>query len=363
MIFHRDPKKSFAHAKHLFDLADFNEAAKSFQRSWNAQRSEKSLSYLMLTHLLRSDFKSIARLMNEREFYGGFSWYTLFWCRFLTGDFYELDDILDTMLECDNYFVRAFALYEIIKRRKSREHRANAGRYLHQAGLSYEMPIEEYRASLYTELIHERYDSALSEVRKLIIEFPRQPEVYIDLFEVMNRTGDKELLKELIYDKAVQTHARNDYRLMYLISRAFYSAGDTENAKLALKTLTGLFRSNPVFYYNLGNIYFRQRNFGSAVEHYKKAIEFAPLFERAHFNLGTLYLKAGYLIDAERSLEEAVRLRKKPDNLNNLTACYISGKRLEDAYEFLQSLSNVDRGFRERSIELKNQIKQVLVLT
>ena len=101
----------------------------------------------------------------------------------------------------------------------------------------------------------------------------------------MNRTGDKDLLKELIYDKAVQTHARNDYRLMYLISRAFYSAGDMENAKLALKTLTGLFRSNPVFYYNLGNIYFRQRNFGSAVEYYKKAIEFAPLFERAHFNL------------------------------------------------------------------------------
>ncbi|OHD55012.1 MAG: hypothetical protein A2Y33_03340 [Spirochaetes bacterium GWF1_51_8] len=363
MIFQHDPKKTFVKGKEFFLDANFNDAAKSFHKSWNSQRSAKALSYLMLTHLLRSDFRAISRLMNEREFFGGFSWYTMYWCRFLTGDFYELDDILDLMLTDENYFIRAFSLYTIIKKRRSKEHRVNAEKYLKRAGLSYEMTFEERRASIYVDLIHDDPHAALESVRRLVCEFPKVPEVYIDLFEVLARIDDPDVSKELIYDPAVQNHARKDYRLMYLIAREFYRVDDLENSKLAMKILCNVFRSNTIFYYNIGNTFFRQRNMGNAVDNYKKAIEFAPLFERAYYNLGTLFLKAGYLIDAERALDNAVRIVKKNDNLNNLTACYISGKRLEEAYEFLQRVTYVDREFKERSAILKNRIKQVMILT
>jgi len=69
---------------------------------------------------------------------------------------------------------------------------------------------------------------------------------------------------------------------------------------------------NYICYNNLGYVFVEQKEFGTAIEHYKKAISIDPNYAEAYSNLGAAYGELSRYNDAIGALNQSLKL--KPDN-------------------------------------------------
>ena len=76
---------------------------------------------------------------------------------------------------------------------------------------------------------------------------------------------------------------------------------------------------------------------------FRKAIELNPSYAKAHYNLGTLFLKLGDYREALEALREAIRLNpRSSDALYNLAAAYAQLGDKENALQFLKQAIEVN---------------------
>lgn len=364
MIINKISNKLFENGKTLLLDMDTDEALRAFEFSYKKNHSDKTLSYILYSYMLKSDYKKLYKAFDKQNIQPqGMGLYVAYWYKFMIGEINETNIYIEKMLESDNYFLRAFALKELYKHGKITNVETAVTKYIKYFGLSYEMPIEEQRAAIYLDLLNNHQHLALLQIKSLVREHPAFTDVYIDLMDTLSFIDNQKAIIEILEDPIILDKAKTDYRFAYLISRELYKTGKYSEAKSYLKILLTYFKNNPIFYYNLANIYYKMNNYVKAIENYKAAIAVAPLFERAFYNLGTIYLKTGYIRDANRYLQEASKIKKQSDTLYNLSLSLIESRKLEEAYQHLNYLDNTINPFMLDIENIKRQIREAVVVS
>lgn len=123
-----------------------------------------------------------------------------------------------------------------------------------------------------------------------------------------------------------------------------------------------VFKNNPIFHYNLGNIYLAKKKMVKAIAEYEEAIAVAPLFERAYYNQGHAYFLLRDINKAAKCFERAVQIGKRPDAIYNLSICLIEKKELQDAYYFLNKIPSWYTP-KLPPTSIKKQIKELVIFT
>ncbi len=355
-------KDFFYSAKESFNKSSYEEALYLFLESYKEEKCDKSLDYLLYIYLMKSNYKDIAHIVQTNSDLSGFALYTLYWYKFMTGELDELTDILYKMLSENNYFLRVFAIKELHRYGKIVDAQQMIKQKIKFFGLTYELPLEEQRASVFMDFLYERHHLSLLQGKSLLKEYPAVGDVYIDFIEICQNSGNADYIKDIISHESFLKLAHSDLRLMYILSRELYKAGKINESREYLERLIVHFKHNPVFYYNLGNIYSAEGKHLKAVDAFEEAISLAPLFERAYYNLGCVFFQLRDLSRAVKNFEEAIKISKKPDSLYNLSICLIEKKELQDAYYYLNKIPNwYNPKCSPNSI--KQQIKELVVFT
>ncbi len=99
-----------------------------------------------------------------------------------------------------------------------------------------------------------------------------------------------------------------------------------------------------VEYYNLGNAYYKIKDFGKAIEFFQKSIEQDPELLHAHYNLSLALIQQGRGAEANEALAEI--LKKDPDNTAVLQiigySLYVQGKG-EEALEIFDRILELQK--------------------
>lgn len=321
----------------------------------------KMYSYQLYVNLLQRNYRGLQKEFNRKPQLSGMGYYTRYWLMLLKGDIAAMNNSLQLMLKGDNYFARAYALSEFMRRGIIDDPDTKFREYVKFFNLSYDMNIEEQRAAVYSDLINRRYHLALLQIKALIKEHPAFIELYVDLLHVLNATHDRVVAMEFLLDPVFVDIFESDPRLIYLLSREFYRYERYDKARYYLTELMSLVKSNPIFHYNMGNVYSASHRYAKAIREYQECLSVAPYFERAHYNLGTIYLHEGYRNEAYRHLSEAQRLKRRPDNTYNLSVCLVKSRNLEEAYRHLQDCDVFLEPFKEDAIYIRDHIREAII--
>lgn len=340
----------------------FEDAENLFRQSCLKENCPASADLLLLTLLNRSDYRRIAKSLGPDGMPAGeLSLYTRYWFAFMTGQLDELPGILDAMIASRNLFLRAFALKENLKSGRLTPGQAPASveRHLHSAGLSYELSLEEERFTLYRHILRNERDDARRKADDLLTRFSRFPELYLDALDTAVLTLDQARVEAILKDPAFRKTAECDMRLRWMMAREWARAGDLVKSGEFLAPLTEVFRNNPLFHYNLASAFMSRKKYLKAMNHYEQAVLLAPLFERAHYNLGVCYFRLGSVDRAADSFRKCLSFGRSQDALYNLTVCQIERKELRDAYF---CLSRFPSGSSPYPVgDIKSRIKKVVL--
>lgn len=84
----------------------------------------------------------------------------------------------------------------------------------------------------------------------------------------------------------------------------FYKAGQFADAAMIFESLSGEIapEQKAVLYYNLGNCYFRGKQWSQAILNFERAIALNPWYSDARYNLKTVKTKLEYKIEDKRGL-------------------------------------------------------------
>ncbi|XP_071956523.1 intraflagellar transport protein 88 homolog isoform X2 [Antedon mediterranea] len=98
---------------------------------------------------------------------------------------------------------------------------------------------------------------------------------------------------------------------------------------------------------NMGNIYYKQRNFSKAIKYYRMALDQIPKTHnemriRIMQNIGTVFIKMGQYSDAITSLEHIMSERPDPKTAFNLILCYFATGDRDKMKRTFQRLLQVD---------------------
>jgi tetratricopeptide (TPR) repeat protein len=358
-------KELYYKGKEALIQMNFEEASRLFINSIREEKCGKSKEYLLYSYLLQSDYKSLSNCFNnlfKLEPISGFSLYSLYWYKFMTGDLFDLQEILYKMLNENNYFLRAFAVKELYKAGKITNKQDLVQQKIKYFGLSYELDLEEKRASICIDYLYERYHLAILQGKTMMKEYPKIGDVYLDFVEIIFKIGNSSAIHEILNNETILKHAQIDVRLLYLLGRELYQLKEYDKSKDYMIRLAGIFKHNPLFHYNLGNIYSAKKNLVKAISEYEEAISVFPLFERAYYNAGIAYFKLGDINKAIKCFEEAVKIGKKPDAIYNLSISLIEKKELQDAFYYLNKIPS---GYSAKKPPkfIKEQIKELIVFT
>ncbi|MFH1440331.1 MAG: tetratricopeptide repeat protein [Candidatus Woesearchaeota archaeon] len=102
-----------------------------------------------------------------------------------------------------------------------------------------------------------------------------------------------------------------------------------------------------VAHYNLGNYYYRNRDFTLAEFYFKEAINLNPIYLKAYNNLGLVFLDTGKSDDAERLFKKLIGA--KPDYAeayNNLGLVYANKGEYSKAKEMFINALEINPGFK-----------------
>ncbi len=90
--------------------------------------------------------------------------------------------------------------------------------------------------------------------------------------------------------------------------------------------------NDPDYYFNLGIAFFEQKNYKESIENLTKALTLCPIYYKAQLILGTAYLKIRKFDKAEEHLKESIiYYPRHPLSFLNLGAVYSIQKRYQDA--------------------------------
>jgi tetratricopeptide (TPR) repeat protein len=119
------------------------------------------------------------------------------------------------------------------------------------------------------------------------------------LFDELKKYGDERSRDTYISDYATSANSTGQFfedNLFYGKSLDYY-------------TLASRIDAHDVAYvYNMGNAYFEMKDYGMAIERYKKSIEIKPGYENAWFNLGVAYYTVKDYKDALEAFEGVIRV-------------------------------------------------------
>jgi len=338
------------------------EAERAFILSISKDKDRRAQGYLWYLYLLYSDMRALNKAIRRPIFpVEGFDWYVLYWRNRLVGEDAEAENCLYRMLESGHYFLRAFALKILAERKSLMKRSIEDMRF--SSGLVYDLPVEEIRAGIYLDLYQKRDFLALTQIKNAVEDYPLISDFYLDLLDVLQKLDKTKIIRELIRDSVFLNHAERDDRVKTSLARVLYRQGRYQEAKQWLKRLIRQYPLNAVFHFNLANVYFSLEDLSAAVREYKKTIYLSPVFERAYYNLGTLYLKQGYIREGLLFLKEAVRLKRNPDSLHNLSYCLIESKQLEEAYHYLNRLKTIPGSMVSEMHSIKARIREAMIVT
>ena len=132
-----------------------------------------------------------------------------------------------------------------------------------------------------------------------------------------------------------------DYELWYLLANISQDKGNTTNAVFFLQKSINL---NPDFdkaHYNLGNIYLNEKRYNLAINEYKKAIKIKKDFAYYYYNTGCAYLGLKDYRNAKNAFVKAIKLNSdEADFYYNLAIAY---KNLKNEKEMKSALESYKR--------------------
>lgn len=354
-------KRFLENGKKFLVEGDLDEALRAFQIAQRKGASSPEVSgYIEFVYLMNGDYRTLNRIASKDRPVSAFSLYSRFWACYMRGDFDEATVILESMLKSDRYFLRAFALKELWKRSNREILSVRIETTMKSFGLGYDMNFEEQRAAAYLDLIQGHNSLAMLQYKNLLKDYPHFPEAILDYLEALGIVEAPDTARELLWDPAIIVRIQNDPRLKYAASKALYRIGEYEKSETLLKELIDDFPNNPVFHFNLANVCSRLRKSQKAAEEYRETILVAPLFERAYYNLGSYYLGEGRLAEAYRSLDRSVKISKRPDSVYNFSVCLVESRRLEEAYHYLQNLSQFEEGYRVHALNIREHVRELV---
>ena len=95
-------------------------------------------------------------------------------------------------------------------------------------------------------------------------------------------------------------------------------------------------------YYNLGNIYLRDKKFNSAIHNYKKCIKYNYKFAYAWYNLGNAYFELEDYSRAKNAYKKAISIRNNdPDFYYNLALVYKKENKTKQAQKILNTYNSL----------------------
>ncbi|MGC8764554.1 MAG: tetratricopeptide repeat protein [Brevinematia bacterium] len=330
-----------------------------FFQSYKVEKNQKALGYFLYLNLLNSKYEVVSKFYDNKKFeLRGFGLYPSYWVKYLEGDINEALEILEKMAEEEHYFLRIFAIKELVKFGRINGEDLIKDRFKY-FGLSYDFPLEEQRASLYLDYLSKRHHLSLIQAKSLLKDYPEIADVYLDYLEICFSVGSEDTIKEALSNEAIIEMAKKDFRIMFLLARQFFKMKELEKSKEYLMRLSNYFKHNPLIYYNLGNIHFITGKFTKAIELYERATELAPLLEKAFYNLGISYYRIGEINKAIKCFEKAISISLDPRAIYNISICLIEKKEYEDAYHFLNKIPKWYNS-KYSPYFLKEKIKDVL---
>lgn len=135
-----------------------------------------------------------------------------------------------------------------------------------------------------------------------------------------------------------------DYEIWYLLANLSQDISTDENAVFFLKKSLLL---NPEFdkaHYNLGNIYLKQYKYNSAVNEYKLAIKYKKDYPFYYYNLGCAYLGLKEYNGAKAAFKKAVSLKNdEPSFYYNLALTYKQLNKQKDAKKALAKYNELNK--------------------
>lgn len=138
------------------------------------------------------------------------------------------------------------------------------------------------------------------------------------------------------------TEDERDFMLWYLLGNISQDMGNDTNASFFLQKSILL---NPAFdkaHYNLGNIYLKEEKYNSAIREYKSAIKHKKDFAFYHYNLGCAYIGLKDYKNAKNALKTAIQLNPNIANFHyNLALAYKNLNNEKEAKKELEKYNNL----------------------
>ena len=114
--------------------------------------------------------------------------------------------------------------------------------------------------------------------------------------------------------------------------------------------------SNETYLFELGKIYFTDKEFKLAQKVYKKAVELKPDSAEIHTNLGLTLYEMGLFLQAEKEYKDALKIDKNfVLAYNGLGILYAKMKRFDEAATFWQEGLILD----PENSDIKNNLKKL----
>lgn len=166
------------------------------------------------------------------------------------------------------------------------------------------------------------YDNAVSAYKKALEANPESPEIHLILARLEVANKDNDSARKHI-DEALAK--KRDYaEAIFLLSQIEIADGNIAKAIESVRSVAVLSPNDPGVFFQLGLLYYNQREYDDAVASLERAIALSPNYANAQYFLGLSYYQNG---DRPRAIAQFESLSKSnPDNaevtaiLDNLKA-------------------------------------------
>lgn len=131
------------------------------------------------------------------------------------------------------------------------------------------------------------------------------------------------------------TEDERDYEIWYLLGNLAQDFNNDTNAAFFLQKSILLKPDFDKAHYNLGNIYFKEKKYNSAVNEFKTAIKYKKDFPYYYYNLGCAYFELKDYKNAKNAFNKAIKLKSDADFYYNLAVTYKKLNNEEDSKKAL----------------------------
>jgi len=132
-----------------------------------------------------------------------------------------------------------------------------------------------------------------------------------------------------------------DYEIWYLLGNLSQDLNNDTNATFFLQKAILMKPDFDKAHYNLGNIYLKEKRYNMAAKEYKLAIKHKKDFAYYYYNLGCAYLGSKDYKEAKSAFEKAIKI--KSDDANFYYNLAFACKNLNDTKNMKTALDNYEK--------------------